>query len=79
MSAVQGSVKLDEFFVLERRESNGSRAFPYSVFRWDLDGQPTLVDLFRTRSGAHHAARLLNRGVAMIEPHALFSCRVVAK
>jgi hypothetical protein len=42
-----------------------------------LHGAPGLVDVYRTRSGAEHAASLLNRGVARVEPHAVLGCRVV--
>ena len=41
-----------------------------------LDGSPLLVDKYRTRSGAEHAARLLNNGVARIEWHAVLGCHV---
>jgi hypothetical protein len=67
---------LDEYFVSDRRSSNGSRSFPYAVFRWDLDGTPSLVDLYRTRSGARYACRLLNNGAGRVNSHGLFGCRV---
>jgi hypothetical protein len=73
--SVQQVTSVDRFFVVDRR-SGRPDPFPFSLLRWDADG-PTLVDMFRTRSGAHHAARLLNGGVATIEPHALLGCRVV--
>jgi hypothetical protein len=39
----------------------------------------SLVDMFRTRSGAFHAARMLNSGVAVVDPHGLIGCRVRVK
>lgn len=36
------------------------------------------VDIYRTRSGAEHFARLLNSGLAGIDPHAVLGCKVVA-
>lgn len=76
MSAVK-TTERDRFFVVDRRIGRPN-VFPFSLLRWGEDGAPELVDMYRTRSGAHHAARLLNSGLATVEPRALFSCRVVA-
>jgi hypothetical protein len=65
-----------EYFVIDRRSSNGSRSFPYAVFRRDLEGSPSLVDLYRTRSGARYACRLLNNGAGRVNSHGVFGCRV---
>ena len=35
-----------------------------------------VVDVYRTRSGAEYARRLLNTGLARVQPHALVGCRV---
>jgi hypothetical protein len=67
---------LDEYFVIDRRSSNGSRLFPYAVFRQDLDGTPSLIDLYRTRSGARYACRLLNDGAGRVNSHGVFGCRL---
>jgi hypothetical protein len=67
---------VDMYFVIDRRASNGSRSFPYAVFRRDLDGSPSLVDLYRTRSGARYACRLLNNGAGRVNSHGVFGCRV---
>lgn len=37
-----------------------------------------IVDAFRTRSCAEYACRLLNQGLATVDPHALVGCRVIA-
>jgi hypothetical protein len=44
-----------------------------------LDGAPLYVDSFRTRSAAESPARLLNAGLATVDPHALIGCRLVVK
>jgi hypothetical protein len=51
--------------------------FPFAVFqRTDL--MPALVDIYRMQSAAEYAARLLNAGVAHVDPHAIVGCKVVA-
>jgi hypothetical protein len=67
---------LDEYFVIDRRSSNGSRSFPYALFRRDVDGTPSLVDLYRTVSSAGYACRLLNNGAGRVNSHGVFGCRV---
>ena len=37
-----------------------------------------VVDYFNTRSAAEYAARQLNAGAALIDPHAVVGCKVVA-
>lgn len=37
-----------------------------------------VVDIYRSRSAADYAARLLNRGLARVDSHAVVGCRVVA-
>ena len=44
-----------------------------------MDFAPMYVDSFRTRSAAEYAARLLNSGCAVVNPHAILGCRVEVK
>jgi hypothetical protein len=74
--SVQQVSQVDRYFIVDRRSGRPS-VFPFSLLEWQEDRTPGLVDMYRTRSGAHHAARLLNSGAARIEPHALIGCRVV--
>jgi hypothetical protein len=53
---------------------------PPSFTRWEwavTDALYRTVDIYRTRSSAENAARMLNSGTAHVEPHALVGCRVV--
>ncbi len=74
--SVKQVTPVDRYFIVDRR-SGRPNVFPFSLLTWREDGTPELVDMYRTRSGAHHAARLLNRGVATVKPHAVLGCRVV--
>lgn len=59
--------------VRESSDALKHAGLPFKVCR---DG--VAVDAFRTRCGAEYAARLLNDGLATVDPHGLISCRVVA-
>lgn len=47
----------------------------WSVIDWDVEPAQH-VDIFRTRSGADHAARELNAYRSHVEPHRTQGCRV---
>lgn len=51
---------------------------PYCIV--DFAGEHTKkIDWFNSRSAAEHSANMLNRGIAVIDPHAIVGCKVVAR
>lgn len=55
-------------------------AVGYSVYDATRIAQSGLiVDWFRSQCAAEYAARILNSGLATVDPHAIIGCRVVAR
>ena len=70
MSAVKTSEQ-DRFWPMAR--------FPIGHQVIDSQDRFRAVDYYRTRSAAEYAARLLNSGLASVDPHAVVGCKVVAR
>jgi hypothetical protein len=59
--------------------TNGATPVPFMVVDSAHEcGYGVAIDQFRTQSAARYAAKLLNRGVAHVDRHAVVGCKVVA-
>ena len=68
----------------ERYFARQNASVPFATFGvYDrqivCDIGPTSIDYFRSACAARYAARLLNSGLASVNPHATVGCKVVAR